>query len=48
MAIVTRRRRGRTYQPYPQASRSPWIARFLVLIVGVALILGALAFAFAR
>jgi hypothetical protein len=48
VALVTRRRRGRTYQPYPQARRSAWIARFLVLVVGVALILGALAFAFAR
>jgi hypothetical protein len=42
---MTRRRRGRPYQPYPARS-SAWIARFLVLVVGVALVLGALAFAF--
>jgi len=48
VAVVTRRRRGRPYQPYPGSRGSAWVARFLVLVVGVALILGALAFAFTR
>lgn len=44
---MSRRRRGRPYQPYP-LRRSAWVARLLVLVVAVALLLGALAFAFTR
>ena len=45
---MTRRRRGRPYQPYP-ARNSAWVARLLVgLIVGVALVITVLAYAFTR
>jgi len=48
VARVTRRRRsGRPYQPYPARS-SAWVARLLVVLVGVAMVIGALAFAFVR
>jgi hypothetical protein len=42
MSRSQRRRRGRPYQPLPPRS-NPWIARLLVLAVGVLLILGSLA-----
>jgi hypothetical protein len=42
MSRSTRRRRGRPYQPLP-APRNPWIARMLILAVGVLLIFGSLA-----
>jgi hypothetical protein len=42
MSRSQRRRRGRPYQPLPPR-RNPWIARLLVLAVGVLLILGSLA-----
>jgi hypothetical protein len=45
MALVTRRKRGRPYQPYPERS-NPWVARLLVVIVGVALVVTVLAYAF--
>jgi hypothetical protein len=47
---VTRRsgrRRGRPYQPYPPG-RGSWIARLLVVLVGVALVITVLAYAFTR
>ena len=44
---MTRRRRGRPYQPYPPRS-SAWAARLLVIIVGVALVITVLAYAFTR
>jgi len=44
---VTRRRRGRPYQPYPER-RSNWGARLLVVLVGVALVVTIIAFAFTR
>jgi hypothetical protein len=47
VALVSRRRRGRPYQPYP-ARRSTWVARLLVVIVGVALVITVLAYAFTR
>jgi hypothetical protein len=47
VARVTRRRRGRPYQPYP-ARNSAWVARLLVVIVGVALVITVLAYAFTR
>lgn len=42
MSRSSRRRRGRPYQPLPER-RNPWLARFLVLAVGVLLIFGSLA-----
>ncbi|HEX7067779.1 MAG TPA: hypothetical protein VF295_06210 [Candidatus Limnocylindria bacterium] len=42
MSRSSRRRRGRPYQPLP-ARRNPWIARMLILAVGVLLIFGSLA-----
>ncbi len=44
---MTRRKRGRPYQPYPER-RSNWVARLLVVIVGVALLVTVIAFAFTR
>jgi hypothetical protein len=41
------RRRGRPYQPYPQRSNT-WIARLVVVIVGLALVITVLAYAFTR
>jgi len=37
-----RRKRGRPYQPLPRRS-NPWIARLLVVAIGVLLIFGSLA-----
>jgi hypothetical protein len=37
-----RRKRGRPYQPLPRRS-NPWIARLLVMAIGVLLIFGSLA-----
>ena len=42
MSRSTRRKRGRPYQPMP-ARRNPWIARLLVMAIGVLLIFGSLA-----
>jgi len=39
-----RRRRGRPYQPLPEKRSSAWIARLLVVAIGVILVLGSLAF----
>ncbi len=44
---MTRRRKGRPYQPYPQR-RSRLGAKLLVVLVGVALVLTIIAFAFTR
>jgi hypothetical protein len=44
---MTRRRRGRPYQPYPSRG-SAWVARLLVIIVGMALVITVLAYAFTR
>ena len=44
MSRSSRRRRGRTYQPLPQARSSAWIAKLLVVAIGIILILGSLAF----
>jgi hypothetical protein len=47
---MTRRRagrRGRPYQPLPPR-RSHWVARLLILAVGLFLLLGALALAIGR
>jgi hypothetical protein len=37
-----RRRKGRPYQPLPRRS-NPWVARLVIVIVGVVLIFGSLA-----
>jgi hypothetical protein len=37
-----RRRKGRPYQPLPRRS-NPWIARLVIVAVGVVLIFGSLA-----
>lgn len=42
MSRSSRRRRGRPYQPMPER-RNPWIARLVILSVGVVLIFGSLA-----
>jgi hypothetical protein len=42
MSRSARRRKGRPYQPMP-ARRNPWIARLLVMAIGVLLIFGSLA-----
>lgn len=44
---MTRRRRGRPYQPYP-ARGSSSLARVLVALVAIALVLTVLAYAFTR
>jgi hypothetical protein len=38
-----RRRRGRPYQPLPERRSSAWIARLIIVAVGVILIFGSLA-----
>jgi hypothetical protein len=38
-----RRRRGRPYQPLPARRSSAWVAKLLVLAIGVLLIFGSLA-----
>ncbi len=43
MSRSQRRRRGRPYQPLPRRS-NPWIARLLIVAVGVLLIFGSLVF----
>lgn len=42
MSRSQRRKRGRPYQPLPRRS-NPWIARLLIMAVGVLLIFGSLA-----
>jgi hypothetical protein len=38
-----RRRRGRAYQPLPERRSSAWIAKLVVVAVGIILIFGSLA-----
>jgi hypothetical protein len=42
MSRSARRKKGRPYQPLPQRS-NPWIARLVIVFVGVVLIFGTLA-----
>ncbi len=42
MSRSARRRKGRPYQPVPRRS-NPWIARLLIMAIGVLLIFGSLA-----
>ncbi len=44
MSRSPRRRRGRPYQPLPERRSSAWIARLLIVAVGVILVVGSLAF----
>jgi len=44
MSRSPRRRRGRPYQPLPDRRSNAWIARLLVVAVGVILVVGSLAF----
>ncbi|MEO6578303.1 MAG: hypothetical protein ABIO99_05325 [Candidatus Limnocylindria bacterium] len=44
MSRSPRRRKGRPYQPLPARRSNAWIARLLVIAVGVILIVGSLAF----
>jgi hypothetical protein len=38
-----RRRRGRPYQPLPARRSNAWIARLVIVFVGLALVIGSLA-----
>ncbi len=42
MSRSSRRKRGRPYQPLPQRSNA-WVAKLLIVVVGVLLIFGSLA-----
>ena len=42
---MSRRRRGRPYAPLPPSRRNVWLARLLVLGVGLSLLIGTLAYA---
>ena len=42
MSRSQRRRRGRPYQPLPERRSGAWIARLVIVFVGLALILGSL------
>jgi hypothetical protein len=44
---VTRRRRGRPYQPYPTRSRN-WGARLVIVAIGFILVLGIAVLAFSQ
>ena len=41
-------RRGRPYQPLPSRRTGVWLVRLLIVGVGLALLLGSLAYAFGR
>ena len=43
MSRSPRRRRGRPYQPLPQRRSNAWIARLVIVGIGVILIFGSLA-----
>jgi hypothetical protein len=42
MSRSARRKKGRPYQPMPRRS-NPWIARLIIVFVGVVLVFGSLA-----
>ncbi|MGI8998779.1 MAG: hypothetical protein ACR2GO_03620 [Candidatus Limnocylindria bacterium] len=44
MSRSSRRRRGRSYQPLPTRRSRAWIAKLLVVAIGIILVLGSLAF----
>jgi hypothetical protein len=39
-----RRKRGRPYQPLPARRSTAWVARLIVVAIGVILVIGSLAF----
>jgi hypothetical protein len=43
MSRSQRRRRGRPYQPLPERRSNRWIARLVIVAVGIILIFGSLA-----
>lgn len=43
MSRSPRRRKGRAYQPLPERRSSAWVARLVIVAVGVILIFGSLA-----
>jgi hypothetical protein len=43
MSRSPRRRKGRPYQPLPERRSSAWLARLVIVFVGIALVLGSLA-----
>lgn len=43
MSRSPRRRKGRPYQPLPDRSTSRWLARLIIVAVGVILVFGSLA-----
>jgi hypothetical protein len=43
MSRSQRRRRGRPYQPLPERRSSAWVARLVIVAVGIVLIFGSLA-----
>ncbi len=43
MSRSARRRKGRPYQPLPERRSNPWLARLVIVAVGVVLIFGSLA-----
>ena len=43
MSRSPRRRRGRPYQPLPERRSSAWVARLVIVAIGVILIFGSLA-----
>ena len=43
MSRSQRRRRGRPYQPLPERRSHAWIARLVIVAVGIILIFGSLA-----
>ena len=42
MSRSARRKKGRPYQPLPRRS-NPWVARLVIVFVGVVLVFGSLA-----
>jgi hypothetical protein len=43
MSRSARRRKGRPYQPLPARRSNAWIARFVIVFVGLVLIIGSVA-----
>jgi hypothetical protein len=43
MSRSSRRRKGRPYQPLPDRRSNQWLARLIIVAVGVILIFGSLA-----
>ncbi len=43
MSRSARRRKGRPYQPMPERRSNAWLARLVIVFVGLALVIGSLA-----